>query len=145
MGWQDHRRAFAHYAKGRVMQSSDPELAQKQYLIADRYYALTPGTGLHRAYVATQLSAYAISRGEGARALRLIAPHMGAAVRSENAALLSTLLLLRSEALELENRPAEARGVRLDSIGWARYGFGPDWAVRAKLREIASLNPLKGS
>ena len=50
----------------------------------------------------------------------------------------------RVEALELENRHAEARSVRLDSIGWARYGFGPDWAVRAKLREIASLNPLKG-
>lgn len=145
MGWQDHRRAFSHYAKGRVMQSSDPELAQQHYLIADRYYAMTPGTRLHRAYVATQLAAYAISKGEGERALRLIAPHVDTAMRSENAALLSTLLLLRSEALELENRPTEARGVRLDSIGWARYGFGPDWAVRAKLREIAALNPLKGS
>ncbi|APE43608.1 ATP-dependent transcriptional regulator [Sulfitobacter alexandrii] len=145
MGWEDHRRAFAHYAMGRVMQSTDPELAQKHYLIADRYYALTPGTRLHRAYVATQLSAYAITKGDGARALRLIAPHVQTAMQSENAALLSTLLLLRAEALELEGRPAEASGVRLDSVGWARYGFGPDWAVRAKLREIASLNPLKGS
>jgi len=57
--------------------------------------------------------------------------------------LLSTLLLLRAEALELENRAAEAQAVRLDSLGWARYGFGSDWAVRAKMREIASLNPLK--
>jgi hypothetical protein len=32
----------------------------------------------------------------------------------------------------------------MDSLGWARYGFGSDWAVRAKLREISSLNPLKG-
>lgn len=145
MGWQDHRRAFAHYAMGRVMQSHDPEVAQKHYLLADSYYKRTPGTALHRAYVATQLSAYAISKGDGTTALRLIAPHLDTARRSENAALLSTLLLLRSEALELENRHAEARSVRLDSIGWARYGFGPDWAVRAKLREIASLNPLKGS
>ncbi|HCI98083.1 MAG TPA: ATP-dependent transcriptional regulator, partial [Sulfitobacter sp.] len=53
------------------------------------------------------------------------------------------LLLLRAEALELENRAAEAQAVRVDSLGWARYGFGSDWAVRAKMREIASLNPLK--
>ena len=144
MGWQDHRRAFAHYAMGRVMQTTDPALAHRHYIEAERYYANTPGTTLHRAYVATQLSAYAITRGDGGTALRLIAPHINTAKASENAALLSTLLLLRSEALELENRHAEARSVRLDSIGWARYGFGPDWAVRAKLREIASLNPLKG-
>ena len=40
---------------------------------------------------------------------------------------------------------SEGREVRLDSLGWARYGFGPDWAVRAKLREVSSLNPLKRS
>ena len=130
---------------GRVMQASDAEMAQKHYLIADRYYAMSPGTRLHRAYVATQVAAYAITKGDGNRALRLIAPHVDTAIQSENAALLATLLLLRAEALELENRPTEASGVRLDSVGWARYGFGPDWAVRAKLREIASLNPLKGS
>lgn len=143
MGWEDHRRAFAHYAMGRVVQAEDPISAQSQYQTADRYYARTPGTALHRAYVATQLSAFAITKGDGATALRLIAPHVATAQRNENAALLSTLLLLRSEALELENRLQEARSVRLDSIGWARYGFGPEWAVRAKLREIASLNPQK--
>jgi hypothetical protein len=144
MGWQDHRRAFAHYAMGRVLQTNDPEAAHQHYLAAERFYSNSPGTALHRAYVATQLSAYAITKGEGAKALFIIGPHLTTAKRNENAALLSTLLLLRAEALELENRHAEARSVRLDSIGWARYGFGADWAVRAKLREIASLNPLKG-
>ena len=144
MGWQDNRRAFAHYAMGRVLQNTDPQGAQYHYATADRFYAQTPGTALHRAYVATQLGGYAVSQGQGDAALRLIAPHIDIARKSQNAALLATLLLLRSEALELENRTAEARSVRLDSIGWARYGFGPDWAVRAKLREIASLNPLKG-
>ena len=144
MGWQDNRRAFAHYAMGRVLQNTNPESAQAHYVTADRFYAQTPGTELHRAYVATQLGAYAVSKGSGAEALELIAPHLQTARNSQNAALLSTLLLLRSEALELENRSSEASSVRLDSIGWARYGFGPDWAVRAKLREIASLNPRKG-
>lgn len=143
LGWQDHRRAFAHYAMGRALQNGDQEAAHKQYQMAELFYARNPGTALHRAYVATQLGAYAVSKGEGAEALRLIGPHVETARKSENAALLSTLLLLRAEALELENRAAEARLVRVDSLGWARYGFGSDWAVRAKMREIASLNPLK--
>ncbi|UWR20924.1 DUF2927 domain-containing protein [Sulfitobacter sp. S190] len=143
MGWTDQRRAFSHYAMGRVLQRDDPESAHKHYVTAGKFYAQTPGTRLHRAYVATQLSAYAVSKGDGEAALRLIAPHVETARLNENAALLSTLLLLRAEALDLENRPAEAQAVRLDSLAWARYGFGSDWAVRAKQREIASLNPLK--
>ncbi len=143
LGWQDHRRAFAHYAMGRALQSGDQEAAHKQYQLAELFYSRNPGTDLHRAYVATQLGAYAIAKGNGADALRLIGPHVETARRRENAALLSTLLLLRAEALELENRVAEAQLVRVDSLGWARYGFGSDWAVRAKMREIASLNPLK--
>ncbi|MCX7565294.1 DUF2927 domain-containing protein [Sulfitobacter sp. F26169L] len=144
MGWQDQRRAFAHYAMGRVLQRENPAQAQQHYSSAKKFYAATPGTHLHQAYVATQLSAFAISQGAGAQALQLIAPHVETARLNENAALLSTLLLLRAEALDLENRPSEAQAVRMDSLGWARYGFGSDWAVRAKLREIASLNPLKG-
>ncbi|KEJ87925.1 DUF2927 domain-containing protein [Sulfitobacter donghicola] len=144
MGWQDQRRAFAHYAMGRVLQRDNPKEAQRHYSAAKQYYAATPGTKLHQAYVATQLSAFAVSQGQGAQALQLIAPHVETARANENAALLSTLLLLRAEALDLENRPSEAKAVRMDSLGWARYGFGSDWAVRAKLREISSLNPLKG-
>ena len=144
MGWQDQRRAFAHYAMGRVLQRADPKTAQAHYAQAKAYYRATPGTGLHQAFVATQLAAYSISQGKGAEALGLVQPHIETAKRSENAALLSTLLLLRAEALDLENRTSEAQAVRLDSLGWARYGFGSDWAVRAKLREISSLNPLKG-
>ena len=143
MGWNDHRRAFAHYANGRILLTSAPKVAYQHFLAADRYYAATPGAKLHRAYVATQLAAHAVTQGDGERALSLIGPHIDRAARNENAILLSTLLLLRAEALDLTGRSAEARTVRLDSLGWARYGFGPDWAVRAKLREISSLSPLK--
>ncbi len=144
MGWQDHRSAFAHYAAGRLSQLSDPAGAKAHFHTADEIYARVPGTSLHRALVATQLAAHAISDGDGAAALRLIMPQLEVATRSENAALLATLLMLRAEALELEGRVSEARSVRLDSLGWARYGFGPDWAVRAKLREVAALNPHAG-
>lgn len=144
MGWSDHRRAFAHYANGRLLMGTDPDAAQQHFLQADRYYAATPGADLHRAYVATQLAAHAITLGDGAQALTLIAPHVDMAAHSENAALLATLLMLQAEALDLTGDSAKARTVRVDSLGWARYGFGSDWAVRAKEREIASLNPLNG-
>jgi hypothetical protein len=95
------------------------------------------------AYVASQLAAHAVTQGDGVRAIALVGPYIDRAARSENAVLLSTLLLFRAEALDLSERSAEARTVRLDSLGWARYGFGTDRAVWAKLREISSLSPLK--
>ncbi len=144
MQWRDHRRAFAHYAKGRLLVSTDPSAAQTHFRAADHYYAATVGADLHRAYVATQLAAYAITHGDGDSAMAILNPHVDQAAQNENAALLSTLLLLRAEALDLQGRGNEARTVRLDSLGWARYGFGSDWAVQSKMREISSLNPRKG-
>lgn len=143
-GWSDQRRAFAHYAMGRVIQASDPATARKHYREAQRFYGKSAGSTIHRAFVDTQLAAHALSDGDPQTALRLVSPHIDNAHRAENAALLATLLMLRAEALDMTGRSKEARAVRLDSMGWARYGFGPDWVVRAKLREIAALNPRKG-
>ena len=50
LGWADHRRAFSHYAVGRLTQYTDPEIAIAQFRLADRFYAQTPGAGLHRAH-----------------------------------------------------------------------------------------------
>lgn len=144
VGWTDHRRAFSHYALGRLSQTTDPAFAQNQFAAADAYYRRTPGTEMHRAHATAQLAAYAIAQGRGEAALMMLAPHVPVAESHENAALLAQLMMLRAEALELSGRVAEARSVRLDSLGWARYGYGADWAVRAKLREISALNPLKG-
>ena len=72
-------------------------LTQKPHFdTADRYYAATPGADLHRAYVATQLAAHAVTQGDGVRALALTGPHIDRAARSKNAVLLSTLLLFRA-------------------------------------------------
>ena len=143
MGWTDHRRAFSHYAMGRLLQATDPQKAQDQFVLAQRFFGRRADTALHRAYVASQLSAYAISAGDARGALAILTPHLDTAARHENAALLATLMMLRAEALELSGRVTEGRSVRVDSLGWARYGFGSDWAVRAKLREIGALNPAR--
>ncbi|MCF6232122.1 MAG: DUF2927 domain-containing protein [Rhodobacteraceae bacterium] len=140
--WDGHRRAFSHYMLGRTLQGSDPGLAQRHFNSANSFLARKVGTGLHRAYVTTQTAAYAITRGDGASALRQIQPALDTAARAENAALLSTLMLLQVEALRLTGQHGAADKVRLDSLGWARYGFGADWAVKAKIQEISALNPL---
>ncbi|MGX0878499.1 hypothetical protein ACSSV4_003198 [Roseovarius sp. MBR-154] len=145
LGWTDHRRAFSHFALGRIAQADDPGFAEDQFLRADQFYQRVPGTDLHRAFTAAQRAGYTLARGDGATALDLLNPHLGTAERHENAALLATMQMLRAEALELTGRVSEAHAVRLDSLGWARYGYGADWAVRAKLREIGALSPLKGS
>ncbi len=141
-GWQDHRSAFSHYMLGRMIQAQNPGLAQRHHHSALRYLSRTPGTSLHRAHVITQTAAYAIASGNGNGALRQIVPMLDVAARFENAALLATLMLLQVEAYELTGQYGKASAVRLDSLGWARYGFGSDWAVRAKMQEISALSPL---
>ena len=49
--------------------------------------------------------------------------------------------MVKAEALDVLGRGDEADEVRLDSLGWARYGFGSDAEVRARAREIAALAP----
>ncbi len=142
LGWQDHRRAFSHYMLGRMNQIYDARLAQEHYATAMYYLERTPGADLHRAYVTTQTAAYAIASRQPDQALKQINPMLGIAERAENASLLATLMLLKAEALQMQGNETEARAVRLDSLGWARYGFGSDWAVRAKMREISALGSI---
>jgi len=141
--WTDTRRGFAHYAQGRVLQSVDPTAAYAAFQQADAAYARSAQTRLHRAYVAAQLGAYALSTGDHRAAKAHVTPEIAQAKQAQNAALLATLQLLRAETLELEGRLGEARALRLDSLGWARYGFGSDFAVAAKEREIANLNATR--
>lgn len=142
-GWTDHRRGFSHYAQGRALQARDPVAAEAAYLQADRYYAQSSQTRLHRAYVATQLAAFSLAAGEPRKAIALIDANLAVVEAAQNAALLASLQMLRAEALEIDGRPEEAAAVRLDSLGWARYGFGPDRVVRFKQREIAALTTGK--
>ena len=59
--------------------------------------------------------------------------------RMANAALLATLMLVKAEALDRMGDTAGAAALRLDSVPWARYGFGPDSVVEARMRDIAAV------
>lgn len=141
LGWRDHRRAYSHYVLGRMIQSSEPDLAQRHFQTAIDFLRQRPNSGLHQSVILPRMAAYDIARGDGERALKRINPVLTQAARHENAALLATALLIKAEALDLLGQFATANAVRLDSLGWARYGFGPDWAVQSKVREVADLRP----
>lgn len=138
MGWTDHRRAYPYYLMGRMVQFDDPEEAQRLFQIALQYLKAAPGTEVHQAHVTTQTAAFALSRGEGPRVLPELDRAIDVMTRAENASILATLLLLKSEALNQAGRTEQARAVRLDSLGWARYGFGSDLVVQSLMRDMAA-------
>ncbi len=140
-GWDGPRKGFALYAYGRLTVSSNPDHALGAFLEAQRVFRESPDTRLHEAHVAVQLCAFALRDGDTATVLALTEDAIPVAERFENAALLASLMMFRAEALNLAGRSVEAQTVRLDSLAWARYGFGSEQNVRARAREIAQLNP----
>jgi Protein of unknown function (DUF2927) len=140
-GWRDNRLAFSLFVLGRLSVTKDAARADQAFTEARRLYQAIPGSAVHLAHVDMQLAATALKAGRAEQALSLVNESLLPVAGSENAALLATLLMLKSEALQQMGRASEARAVRLDSLGWARYGFGAEAEVRARMSEIASLAP----
>jgi len=138
--WQDNRLGFSLFAQGRLALGLEPDLAIASLAHAYTTYARLYGTDdIHTAQVALQLAAFALSSGDSQSALKMINQSLPTAHRGQNASLLATLLMIKAEALDFEGRHSEATTVRMDSLGWARYGFGTTTKIRARLREIAAL------
>ena len=140
-GWEDIRLAFSLFALGRLTLGNEPELALGAFLQAGSLYGSDPQTDIQTAHVAMQLAAFALSAGQARAAVDIVDAHSTTVAEAENAALLSTMLFVKVEALETLGRTEEAEAVRLDSLGWARYGFGSEAEVRQRAVEIASLSP----
>ena len=142
-GWKDNRLAFSLFVQGRVTLGSKPETAISAFVQSGNIYKQLYGASVHAAHVNTQMAAFALSSGQLDVAIRLTDEGIPAARNSSNAALLATLLMIKAEALEASGRDEEARRVRLDSLGWGRYGFGSERNVRARLNEIKALAPRR--
>jgi hypothetical protein len=140
-GWQDTRLGFSFFALGRLTLSKDVERSIQAFQTAAAIFERSAPGGVHQAHVDMQLAAFSLSAGRAEEALALTDRALAAATRSENAALLATLQMVRAEALEDLGRTGEAGAVRLDSLGWGRYGFGSNAAVGARLNEVAALSP----
>jgi hypothetical protein len=138
-GWRDGRLAFSYYAKGRALTVHDPAGAVQNFAEAGRIYRGIAGAGVHAAHVDMQLAAIALSSGQPDQAIQFADRAIPVVKRAENAALLATLMLIKAEALENQGQASQAQALRLDSLGWARYGFGAEHQVRARMSEIAAL------
>ncbi len=142
--WRDNRLGFNLFAQGRLALGFDSETAAESFAQAYSVYVELYGADdIHSAHVALQLAAFALSTGDSETALRFINNSLPAVNRAQNAALLATFLMIKAEALDFEGRHNEATTVRMDSLGWARYGFGSDDEIRDRLREIAALRPVE--
>lgn len=140
-GLSDARLAFSYFALGRLSLATDIEGSVNAFRAAANIYdQIAPGS-IQAAHIDMQLAAFALSTGRADEALRLSGQAMPAATQAQNASLLSTLLMIRAEALDATGRASEARQVRLDSLAWGRYGFGTNAAVGARLTEVAALAP----
>ena len=143
-GWTDSRLGFSYFAVGRLSLADELDAAVAALANAARIYRTLPDAGIHVAHIDMQMAAFALSAGQPADAITLADRALPAVTRSENAALLASLLMIKAEALEMAGNPVQAQALRLDSMGWARYGFGADDEVRRHLTEIAVLSPLQG-
>ncbi|WP_373353046.1 DUF2927 domain-containing protein [Pseudoroseicyclus sp. CXY001] len=133
-------RGFARYALGRLELGTDADAANLAFREAARIFA-EAGMPLHAAHVTLQLAGQALASGDAEAVLRLTTPAIAAAERGENAALLALLMAEKAAALRLLGRTEEAEALTVDTIGWARYGYGADSTVRARLSEIEGLSP----
>jgi len=144
-GWNDNRLAFSLFALGRLSLGDDPELALSSFLQAAGIYGSDPATQVHGAHIAMQLAAFALSSGQPQATLAIVDANTDAVIAAENAALLSTLLLVKSEALRSLDRGSEADRLRHEALGWARYGYGDTDEILRRAEEISAIAPRRGT
>ncbi|MFT6075721.1 MAG: hypothetical protein ACJAZ1_002651 [Yoonia sp.] len=142
-GWTGTRAGFAQYAYGRLQIGNDPSQALAAFNAASRAYSQDSDTQIHAAHVALQMAAPALISGDADRAIAITQAAFPIARRHENAGLMSLLMMFQAEALDLRGDADAGMALRLDSLGWALYGFGNRDAVIDQLNEIASLVPQK--
>jgi hypothetical protein len=140
-GWNDNRLGFAFYAQGRLALAQNSPLALNSFARADAIFRADPTTRLHSAHVAVQAAAFALSAGRPETAIQIVNDSSPVALRAENANLLATLLMIKAAALDAEGKSEQADIVRLDALGWARYGLNSKTEIRQRLNEIATLAP----
>ncbi|WP_435168737.1 DUF2927 domain-containing protein [Falsirhodobacter sp. 1013] len=139
--WIDARMGFSWFAIARLSLNTDVAAALEGFLQAARVYRTLPDQDVHAAHVDMQMAAFALSSGQLEAAMLLTDVAIPVARQAENAGLLSTLLMIRSEALRLQGDTKAAKALRRESLGWGRYGFKNDADVRQRLAEVAALAP----
>jgi hypothetical protein len=137
----DHRLDVSLLTLGRLTIRRDPATAARHFAEAYNLSRRRFGDGdVRTAQAGVHVAALAVSTGQPEVALTIAGRHLDAARRAQNAILVAGLLSIQAEALLELGREGEARSTRLDSLRWARYGFGD--ADGAFAREQAQIDAL---
>lgn len=141
--WQDHRTGFALMAMGRLRGPGEREAAKGDF---ERALAIFEARGepLRAALARQQLTLVALDEGNWPEAARLARAGRPAAEAGGDAALLSLLMLAEAAALDRMGQADASARLRLDSLGWARYGMGSDALVRRRAQMIALISGTGG-
>ena len=137
-GLTDIRLGLSYYLQGRASLTSDPDKALGAF-IARRAHLSKPPRHPHSRGPCGPADRR-VSTGSGTLGCGHCAgrwPQLDVVRKAEHAALLSLLLMVKAEALQLQGRTGDADKVQRDALAWARYGFGDE----AKIRETRGGNP----
>ncbi|WP_424932566.1 DUF2927 domain-containing protein [Amaricoccus macauensis] len=137
----DHRLGVSLLTLGRLNLRQNP-VAAAQYF-SDAYMSFARQLGLEdvrTAQAGVHLAAMAIATEQYDIAADLADRHVPAAIEAQNAILVAGLLSMKADALSGMGEEEAARETRVDSLRWARYGFGDDSGDLA--REQALLAAL---
>lgn len=139
----DHRLAVSLLTLGRLTLRRDPAQAARYFTEAYDVSRRRLGPNdLRTAHAGVHVAAVALAAGKYDAALQLTDRHIAAARSGQNAILVAGLTSLRAEALLGLGETSAAQEARLDSLRWARYGFGDADGVLA--REQAAITALLG-
>ena len=141
----DHRLGVSLLTLGRLTLRRDPETAAKNFTEAYTLFRREFGDGdVRTAQAGVHLAALALGTGQYDIAIRLADRHVEAATDGQNAILLAGLLSIKAEALAAQGEAEAAQATRLDSLRWARYGFGDaDGALAREQAQLAALLRLE--
>lgn len=137
----DHRLVVALLTQGRLHLRRDPVSAAHDFTTAYDISMQSLGPDdVRTAQAAVHVAALALGTSQYDLAISLADRHIPAALRGQNAVLVAGLLSVKAEALAGLGRTDEAEATRLDSLRWARYGFGdPDGALAREQAQLAAL------
>lgn len=141
----DHRLGVALLTLGRLSLRQDPAIAAQDFAEAYSLFERQLGRGdVRTAQAGVHVAALALGTGQYDLAISLADRHIPVAEKAQNAILIAGFLSVKAEAQSALGQEEAARATRLDSLRWARYGFGDtDGALAREQAQLAALQRLE--
>ena len=140
----DHRYGVSLLTLGRLNIRRDPVEAASNFSQAYEVFERLFGVDdIRTAQAGVHLAALALVTERNETAIALAETHVPTAQRAQNAILIAGFESIRAEALGELGRETESQQARLNSLRWARYGFGDDGALAREQARLAMLLGLE--